>query len=306
MTIPVEHKAPKVRVGYDRMEPTKPPNWHSLVTLDLLFNNLATGLFLVAAVCELARPGLIGPSARRAYPLALAFLAIDLSCLVLDLGSPSRFHHMLRVFKPSSPMSLGTWSLTAYSLPLTAVVAIDALRGLGWPAASAGWAGGLRTAALVLGLAPAFASALYKGVLFSTSSQPGWTDARWLGAYLVNSALMFGASVLHALAAGGGASGGTRWGALALIATNLGFLGLLASELWPTLSRVHDRAGRLGRVALAAGLGGVAPMVLLANSGGALAAWAASACLVAGGLAWRHAVVMLPHEVQRAPDQSPA
>ena len=46
--------------------------------------------------------------------------------LVSDLGDPLRFHHMLRVFKPSSPMSLGTWSLTVYSLPLTLIVAIEA------------------------------------------------------------------------------------------------------------------------------------------------------------------------------------
>ena len=32
----------------------------------------------------------------------------------------------------------------------------------------------------------------YKGVLFSTSSQPGWKDARWLGGYLINSALVLG------------------------------------------------------------------------------------------------------------------
>ena len=51
--------------------------------------------------------------------------------LVLDLGDPLRFHHMLRVFKPSSPMSLGTWSLTAYSLPLTLIVAIEAAQALG-------------------------------------------------------------------------------------------------------------------------------------------------------------------------------
>ena len=50
--------------------------------------------------------------------------------LVLDLGDPLRFHHMLRVFKPSSPMSLGTWSLTVYSLPLTLIVAMKRRRGV--------------------------------------------------------------------------------------------------------------------------------------------------------------------------------
>ena len=34
-----------------------------------------------------------------------------------------------------------------------------------------------------IGLVPAFASAVYKGVLFSTTAQPIWKDARWLGAF---------------------------------------------------------------------------------------------------------------------------
>ena len=35
--------------------------------------------------------------------------------LIVDLGDPKRFHHMLRVWKPSSPMNLGSWTLTAYT-----------------------------------------------------------------------------------------------------------------------------------------------------------------------------------------------
>ena len=98
---------------------TKAPPWHGLVAWDLLFNNLTTGLFLIAALGELASPALLTPVAKVAYPLALVLLLVDLVCLVLDLGDPLRFHHMLRVFKPSSPMSLGTWCLTIYSFPLT-------------------------------------------------------------------------------------------------------------------------------------------------------------------------------------------
>ena len=59
-------------------------------------------------------------------------LIVDLACLVLDLGDPLRFHHMLRVFKPSSPMSLGTWCLSAYSLPLTLLVASDLFFPAAW------------------------------------------------------------------------------------------------------------------------------------------------------------------------------
>ena len=100
-------------VGYESRPVTKPPNWHGLVTLDMVLNNLSTGLFLVAAVGELLDPVAFRPLAPLVYPLALLFLLGDLVCLVLDLGDPKRFHHMLRVWKPSSPMSLGTWVLSA-------------------------------------------------------------------------------------------------------------------------------------------------------------------------------------------------
>jgi formate-dependent nitrite reductase membrane component NrfD len=35
--------------------------------------------------------------------------------LILDLGRPERFYHMLRVLKLRSPMSVGTWGLTIFS-----------------------------------------------------------------------------------------------------------------------------------------------------------------------------------------------
>jgi formate-dependent nitrite reductase membrane component NrfD len=98
--------------GYAGRPTTKAPNWHGLVTLDLVFNNLSTGLFLVMALGELVAPASFRPLGSVAYPLALLFLVGDLVCLVFDLGDPSRFHHMLRVWKPSSPMSLGTWALS--------------------------------------------------------------------------------------------------------------------------------------------------------------------------------------------------
>jgi formate-dependent nitrite reductase membrane component NrfD len=117
--------------GYAASEVTKLPNWHGLVAWDLLFNNLATGLFMVAAISELALPAGLGSLARAAYPLALVLLLTDLLLLVLDLGDPLRFHHMLRVFKPYSPMSFGTWSLTLFSMVLSLIVAIDLLGMIG-------------------------------------------------------------------------------------------------------------------------------------------------------------------------------
>ena len=42
--------------GYSAATVTKAPAWHGLVAWDLLFNNLTTGLFLVAATADLAAP----------------------------------------------------------------------------------------------------------------------------------------------------------------------------------------------------------------------------------------------------------
>src|SRR5437762_14319082 len=86
--------------GYANGPVTKAPDWHGLVAWDLLFNNLTTGLFLVAALGELAAPAFFTAVAKVAYPVALVFLLGDLLCLVFDLAYPLRSHQLLRVFKP--------------------------------------------------------------------------------------------------------------------------------------------------------------------------------------------------------------
>src|SRR5262245_268851 len=253
--------------GYADRTVTKAPDWHLLVVFDILLNNLATGLFLVAAVGELAVPATFTAVASWAYPVALALLLADLACLVLDLGDPLRFHHMLRVFKPTSPMSLGTWCLTVYSLPLTAAAALSLLPAVG-PALE--W---VRKAAVVLGLLPALGSAVYKGVLLSTSAQPGWRDARWLGGYLTNSAFLLGCAellVLSVLTGQERAATVLRPALALLLVLNLAPLRLLLANLRPALSRIYT-PGQLGRLAaLCVGVGTLVPLALLAAGGSPL------------------------------------
>src|SRR5262249_37018246 len=107
---------------------------------------------------------------------------------------------MLRVMKLGSPMSFGTWSLTVYSAALAVIVAIDLLRVVHAPPDGSVALEGIRKSAVVVGLLPAMGSAIYKGVLFSPSSQPAWKDARWLGGYFVNSAFLMGCAELIAVA----------------------------------------------------------------------------------------------------------
>jgi hypothetical protein len=274
---------------------TKGPGWHGLVTADVLFNNLSSGLFLAAALAELAVPGVFAAAAKVAYPIAFLLLLADLACLVIDLGDPFRFHHMLRVFKPSSPMSLGTWSLVAFSVPVTLLTIVDRLPAGG---TALEW---IRRLAAITGILPAFAVATYKGVLFSTSSQPGWKDARWLGAYLANSALVLGCAELLTIAVVAGYESAVPRlsAALALLlAVSLVALFLLVEEVRGELSR-YRAPGELGVLAaLVAGVGIVLPLLLLSGQADGLRL-AAVALVVFGALVARHEVVRLPHRSPR-------
>jgi Ni/Fe-hydrogenase subunit HybB-like protein len=288
--------------GYAAETVTKPPGWHGLVAWDLLFNNLTTGLFLAAALGDLLAPEEFTPVAKAAYPIALVFLVIDLACLVFDLGDPLRFHHMLRVFKPTSPMSLGTWCLTIYSLPLTVAAGLSL-----WPAIT-GWEGpGIdlaRRTAVVLGLLPALGSAMYKGVLLSTNSQPGWRDGRWLGGYLTNSALLLGCAELLTLSVLLGRESATtvlQLALAALVVLNTLVLCLLFGDLRAVLVRMYS-LDQLWRLALLAfGVGAAAPLGLILVGGGPAVLLAAVLCLLIGALAVRFAIIRMPHARRRLP-----
>lgn len=285
------HDASPPPTGYATGPFTKPPNWHGLVAWDVWLNNLSTGLFLVAAVSELAAPAVFTPVTRLAYPVALVLLLADLLLLVLDLGDPRRFHHMLRVFKPSSPMSLGVWCLSAYAFALTAAVLL-ALAGGEGPILA--WT---RRAVLACALTPALGSLVYKGVLFSTSSQPVWKDARWLGAYLASAAVVLGGATLLALAVLTGREQAVtmlRPALGLLIVLNLAPLALLASNVRAALlGRCRNR--RLARVAALALAGGtLLPLGLLPVAAGTPALLGVVLSILLGNLLSRFVIVQLP------------
>jgi DMSO reductase anchor subunit len=108
------------------------------------------------------------PTLRRTGRLgALAFLGASAVGLIHDLGVPSRFHHMLRVAKPTSPMSVGTWILAAFGAPVGAAAVAEALPALRRFGDVAGGA-----AAVV---APAVAT--YTAVLICDTAIPAWHAA---------------------------------------------------------------------------------------------------------------------------------
>ena len=90
--------------------------------------------------------------------------------LISDLGRPERFLNMLRVFKVTSPMSVGSWVLAGSGLTTTVAAArrVDRL------GARAGRARGARSPSAVLGLP----LATYTAALLANTAVPVWHEAR--------------------------------------------------------------------------------------------------------------------------------
>jgi hypothetical protein len=291
--------------GYADRPATRVPPWHGLVACDMFFNGLTTGLFLTTAVSELAAPATFAPLARVAYPLALVLLLVDLGCLVGDLGDPLRFHHMLRVVKLGSPMSVGTWCLTIYSLPLALVALVSVLNWPGLervrdlvPAGALGLLEWVRKPALVSAILPAIGSVVYKGVLISTNSQPGWKHARWLGGYLTSAAPLLGATLLFALALlmkHDQAASTLRFCLIPLLALNFVILMLLVRDVRKALERRWIARERrwIGLISIGSGL--VAPLVLWPLAQKRAPAMVLVASVLAAGLFIRYVIVLLPH-----------
>jgi len=116
--------------------------------------------------------------------------------LIDDLGMPSRFHHMLRVFKPSSPMNLGAWTLTVHGgistlLALHQLAVWEKLPLLG-PLLRSLPAQPLSSA----GVIPALTLGGYTGVLLGTTSIPVWCTSLVLGGLFMASSLATGTAAV--------------------------------------------------------------------------------------------------------------
>ena len=123
-----------------------------------------------AGLAELARLRGNEELARRAWIAALVGVTASPALLISDLGVPTRFLNMLRMFKVTSPMSVGSWLLSASGLA-TGVSTAHALTGLFPRAARIA-----RPAAAVLGLP----LSTYTAALLSNTAIPVWHEARRL------------------------------------------------------------------------------------------------------------------------------
>ncbi len=140
----------------------KEPVWRSPDVPGYLFlGGLAGASSVLAAGAQLSG---YRELARVAKVGALGAISLSAVALVHDLGRPGRFANMLRVFKPSSPMSVGSWLLAGYG-PVAGAAAVSEVTGMLPKAGTAATLGaGL--------LGPAIAT--YTAALICDTAVPAW------------------------------------------------------------------------------------------------------------------------------------
>jgi formate-dependent nitrite reductase membrane component NrfD len=148
--------------------------WASDVPAYLFLGGLAGGSALLAAAADVTGRAALRRTGRLG---AFGAVAASFALLIHDLGRPMRFLNMLRVAKPTSPMSVGTWILAVFA-PVSAVAAAAELhRSL--PRPPTGLGGFLQASARPAGLAAAAvgsAVASYTAVLICDTATPAWHD----------------------------------------------------------------------------------------------------------------------------------
>lgn len=161
------------RPGYWGRPVVKPPVWTWEVPLYFFVGGLSGMAALLAAAAWLTGAG--EAVVRPALWLAFAGAVVSPVLLILDLGRPSRFLNMLRVFKWRSPMSVGAWALALWGAHSTAALAFYEWIVRAEPTGAAGTvADVLFVGAMAGGAVYGATIAVYTGVLIGATAIPAW------------------------------------------------------------------------------------------------------------------------------------
>ncbi len=162
-------------VAYYGQPIVKPPVWTWQIGLYFFVGGTA-GMSGVLALAGLLT-GQPLAFVRAALALAFAGAVLSPALLIADLGRPARFLNMLRVFKWRSAMSMGVWTLLAFSGFATAALLLTIALP---PLTRAGVAPTALHVVLFLLVAGtgAFGAVLatYTGVLLGATAVPAWSS----------------------------------------------------------------------------------------------------------------------------------
>lgn len=186
--VPSDRPADETATYYDQPVVKAPP-WGPAIPAYVVLGGLSGASAAIAAATQ------FDPSARR-LTIAARWLAVGSGAagsvlLLTDLGRPERFLNMFRVARPTSPMSVGVYVLSA---SVGGSVAAAVFGGAG------GWCGRLARAAGSLAGVAGVPLAGYTAVLLGTTALPGWNvGLRTLPPLFMASAAATAGSVLTAV-----------------------------------------------------------------------------------------------------------
>ena len=264
--------------------------WKSEIGLYFFTGGLAGASSVLAAAARLAGQPVL---ARHARHWAVAGLAPSPVLLVADLGRPERFANMLRVVKPTSPMSVGSWLLTLYGPAAAAAALLADVR----PSA--------RTGALVDVVAGALGSGLttYTAVLVADTAIPVWHEAGNELPFLFAASAAASAGAATALTAPTRAAGPARGLAVAATLVEMVVARAMERRLGPLA--VARRRGRAATLRLASEMlsGGGAVLLLLGRRRRALTVLG-SLSVLGGAVAQRLCVLESGKESANDPSQA--
>jgi hypothetical protein len=211
--------------------------------------------------------------------------------LISDLGRPERFHHMLRVFKVTSPMNVGSWVLLV-SGGASNTQAMLELLGILRP---------VKIAAELVSTVFGPPLATYTGVLLADTAVPVWHEGRHELPWIFGASACASAGAAACLFLDPGDAGPARRLAVGGVALEGAFM----QEMELRLGEVgevyrHGAAGRFSRAAKA--LAGTGAAILATRGRRSRAAAVAGGTLVcAGELCLRWAVYKAGFQSARDP-----
>jgi hypothetical protein len=267
----------------------KAPVWKHDIAAYLFTGGLAAGCALLAAGGDLTGRAELRRAGRVT---ALGALGASTYFLINDLGRPARFHHMLRVAKITSPMSVGTWILAAFG-PAAGLAAVAEAAPL---LPSRGALGLVRRALPATGRAAGFAAAAtapalatYTGVLLANTAVPSWHEAYPELPFVFAGSALASAAGVGLIAAPTDRAGPARRLAVAGAAMELAGAHSVETRMG-LLSRPYTegRAGRLLRAGRVLTAGGVVAALLGRRS--RVVSGLAGAALLAASVATRFGI----------------
>lgn len=181
------------------------PQWDWWIVLYFFVGGIAGGAYFTSSIIELAGRPQDRPIARMGYYIAFPLSLVCAVALILDLGSPARFWHMIvysRTFLPwpkwDSPISVGAYALLFFGL-FSFISFLDALVETGrlpWAPWRLRYNSLPRKIYAMFGAFFGFFLASYTGVLLAHTHIPAWADSPLIGALFLASGASTGMAAI--------------------------------------------------------------------------------------------------------------